>query len=59
MIKPRRMRWVLHAGCMRERERERRYAYRVSVGKLERKKLHGRPRCRWEENIKMSLKVIG
>jgi hypothetical protein len=29
------------------------------VGKSEGKKLLARPRCRWEDNIKMDLKVIG
>jgi hypothetical protein len=31
---------------------ERRGVYRVLVGKPEGKRLLGRPRCRWEENIK-------
>jgi len=34
---------------------ERRGSYRVSVGKPEGKKLLGRPRRRWEDNIKMDL----
>jgi hypothetical protein len=33
---------------------ERRYAYRVFVGRPEGKRLRGRPRRRWEDNIKMS-----
>jgi len=28
------------------------------VGKAERKRPLGRPRCRWEDNIKMNLKEI-
>jgi len=34
---------------------ERRDVYRVLVGKLEGKKPLGRPRHRWEDNIKMDL----
>jgi hypothetical protein len=33
-----------------------RKAYRVSVGKHERKRLFGRPRGSWEDDIKMVLK---
>jgi hypothetical protein len=33
--------------------------YRVLVGRPERKKPLGRPRCRWEDNIKMDLREIG
>jgi hypothetical protein len=33
--------------------------YRVLVGKLEGKRPLGRPRPRWEENIKMDLQEIG
>jgi hypothetical protein len=39
--------------------RERRGAYRVLVEKPERKRLLGRPRLRWEENIKMDLQDDG
>jgi hypothetical protein len=31
--------------------------YRVLVGKPEGKRPLGRPRCRWEDNIKMNLQV--
>jgi hypothetical protein len=34
-------------------------AYRVLVGKPERKKLLGRPRGSWEDNIKMDLQETG
>ena len=34
-------------------------AYRYWVGKLERKRPLGRPRRRWEENIKMDLQEVG
>jgi hypothetical protein len=33
--------------------------YRILVGKPEGKKPLGRPRCRWEDNIKMDLQVVG
>jgi hypothetical protein len=33
--------------------------YRVLVGKPERSKSLGRPRRRWEENIKMDLQEVG
>jgi len=33
--------------------------YRVLVGKLEGKRLLGRLRRRWEDNIKMDLQVVG
>jgi hypothetical protein len=38
---------------------ERRGVYRVLVGKLDGKRPLGRPRCRWEENIKMYLQEAG
>jgi len=38
---------------------ERKGVYRVLVGKPEGKRPLGRPRCRWEENIKMDLQEIG
>ena len=36
--------------------RERRGVYRVLVGKPEGKRPLGRPRCRWEDNIKMDFR---
>jgi hypothetical protein len=36
-----------------------RNAYRIFVGKLEGKRRLGRPRRRWEDNIKMDLREIG
>ena len=38
--------------------RERRGVYRVWVGKPEGKRQLGRPRCRWEDNIKMDLQEM-
>ena len=37
---------------------ERRGVYRVLVGKTEVKRLLGRPRSRWEDNIKMDLQEV-
>ena len=38
---------------------ERRGVYRVLVGKPEGKRPLGRPRGRWEDNIKMDLEEVG
>jgi hypothetical protein len=38
---------------------QRKGAYRVLVGKPEGKRPLGRPRCRWEDNIKTDLREIG
>jgi hypothetical protein len=38
---------------------EGRGAYRVLIGRPEGKRPLGRPRCRWEDNIKMGLGEIG
>ena len=54
MIKSRRMRRVEHVA----RVVERRSVYRVLVGKYEGKRPLGRPRRRWEENIKMDLQEV-
>jgi hypothetical protein len=37
---------------------ERREKYRVLVGKPEGRKPLGRPRCRWEDGIRMDLREI-
>ena len=39
--------------------RDKRGAYRVLVGKYERNRPLGRPRCRWEDKIKMDLQEVG
>ena len=44
-----------HVACMGEG----RGVYRVLVGKPEGKRPLGRPRCRWEDNIKMDLEEVG
>ncbi|KAJ4428831.1 hypothetical protein ANN_25824 [Periplaneta americana] len=54
-IKSRRLRWAGHVARMGES----RNAYRVLVGKPEGKKPLGRPRRRWEDNIKMDLREVG
>ena len=38
---------------------ERRGAFRTSVGKSEGRRPLGRPRRRWEDNIKMDLREVG
>jgi hypothetical protein len=38
---------------------EKRNAYRILVGKSEGKRPLGRPRRRWEDNIRMDLREIG
>ena len=38
---------------------ERRGVYRILVGKPEGKRPLGRPRHRWEDNIKMNLQEVG
>jgi hypothetical protein len=55
MIKSRRMRWTGHVARMGEG----RVVYRVLVGRPEGKRPQGRPRRRWEDNIKMELREIG
>jgi hypothetical protein len=55
VIKSRRMRWAGHVARMGEG----RGVYRVLVGRPESKRPLGRPRRRWEDNIKMDLKEIG
>ena len=49
------MRWAGHVARMAEK----RGVYRVVVGKPEGKIPLGRPRLRWEDNIKMDLREVG
>jgi hypothetical protein len=55
VIKSRRMRRASHV----ERMSEGRGAYRVLVGRPEGRRPLGRPRPRWENNIKMDLQEVG
>ena len=51
----RRMGWVGHVARMCKR----RGVYMVLVGKSKGKRPLGRPRLRWEDNIKMDLNEVG
>ena len=55
VVKSRKMRWVGHVARMGEG----RGVHRVLVLKPEEKRQLGRPRCRWEYNIKMDLQEAG
>ena len=55
VIKSRRMRWAGHVA----RIGEGRGVYRVLVGKSEGRRPMGRPRRRWENNIRMDLREVG
>jgi len=55
VVKSRRMRWAEHVVRMGEG----RGVHRVLVGKPEGKRPLGRPRHRWEDNIKMDLWEMG
>jgi hypothetical protein len=55
IIMSRRMRWVGHVA----RIGKKRNAYRFLVGKPEGKRLLGRPRRRWVDNIRMDLGEVG
>ena len=54
-IKSKHLRWAEYVARMKQS----RNAYRVLVGKPEGKRLLERPRCRWEDNIKMDLREVG
>jgi hypothetical protein len=55
VIKSRRMMWVGHVACMEEG----RYVYRVLVGRPKRERPLGRPKHKWEDNIKIDPREIG
>ena len=55
VVKSRRMRWAGHVALLGEL----RGVYTVLVGKPEGKRPLGRPRSRWEDNIKMDLQEVG
>jgi len=54
VIKSRRIKWAGHVAHMGERSG----AYRVLVGKPDGKRPLGRPRHRYEDNIKMDLQEV-
>jgi hypothetical protein len=54
-FKSRRMRCAGHVARMGEERKE----YKVLVGKPEGKRPLGRPRCRWEDGIRMDHREIG
>ncbi|KAJ4435515.1 hypothetical protein ANN_18131 [Periplaneta americana] len=54
-IKSRRLRWAGHVARMGES----RNAYRVLVGRPEEKRPLGRPRRKWNDNIKIDLREVG
>jgi len=54
VIKSRKMRWAGHVARMEDG----RGVCRVMVGKPEGKRPLWRPRCRWEDNIKMDLQDV-
>ena len=55
VIKSRRMRWAVYVACMAEGKG----VYRVLVGKPVGERPLGRPRRRWEDNIKLDLQEVG
>jgi hypothetical protein len=55
VVKSRRMRWAGHVAHMGEG----RVMHRVLVGKPEGRRPLGRPRRRWEDNIKRGLQEVG
>ena len=55
VIKSRRIRWAGYVA----RVGERKGVYRVLMGKPEGKRPLARPRCRWEDNLKIDLQEVG
>jgi hypothetical protein len=55
VVKSRKVRWAGHVRRMVEK----RGVHRVLLGKPEGKRPLGRPRHRWEDNIKMDLQEVG
>jgi hypothetical protein len=49
------MRWTGHVACMEQMKN----SYRILLRKPKGKRLLGRPRYRWEDNIRMNLREIG
>jgi hypothetical protein len=55
VVKSRRMSWAGHVAHMEDM----RNAHRILVGKHDEKKTLGRPRHRWEDNIRIHTREIG
>ena len=55
VIKSRRLRWAGHEGRMEES----RSPFKILTGTLTGKRPLGRPRRRWEDNIRIDLKEVG
>ena len=55
IVKSRRLRWAGHVARMEEG----RSAFKILTGKPTGKRPLGRPRLRWEDNIRMDLEEIG
>ena len=55
VIKSRRLRWAGHVAGMEEG----RSAFKILTSKTTRKRSLGRPRRRWEDNIRIDLEEIG
>jgi hypothetical protein len=54
-VKSRRMRWTGHVARMTEERK----VYKVLVGKPEGRRPLGRPRRRWEDEVRIDLREIG
>jgi hypothetical protein len=54
-VKSKRMRWAGHVARMGEERK----VYKVLVGKPEGKTPLGRPRCRWEDGVRIDLREFG
>jgi hypothetical protein len=55
VIKSRRMRWAGHVASVGEK----RGTYMILVGRPQGRQPLGRPRLRWEDNIKMDVQEVG
>jgi hypothetical protein len=53
VTKSKTVRWAGHVACTEDKK-----VYKILVGKFEGKRPFRRPRCRWEDAIKMELKEI-
>jgi hypothetical protein len=54
-IKSRRIKWAGHVACLCQMKN----AYKIMFRKPEGKRLLGRPKCRWEGNIRMGHTEVG